>query len=283
MLRALLALFLLWPLSLTAQTLPEPLSDTISDYATILPPEVAARVTQTLTKGRTDTGVHVVLVTMERIADYGGAGQRIEDYAKKLFNQWGVGDAARDDGILILVARTDREMRIALGAGYEVMWDNAAQRVIDRHFLPAFRADDYAGGIEAGVAATFDLIATPFVAGNPPPPDPQKTWEDILPLAVFGLFATAIIGIFARSALGDALMRFKSCPSCGQRGLSRTRDILSRATRSSSGHGMMHTRCSSCGWDRSEPYTIAKQSRSSGSSSGFGGGSSSGGGASGRW
>ena len=282
--RFLLAVFLfLAPLSLAAQPLPDPLSDTISDYANLLPPETAARVTDALIKGREDTGVHVVLVTMDRIADHGGDGQRIEDYAKRLFNQWGIGDATRDDGILILIARDDREMRIALGAGYEVIWDNAAQRVIDRAFLPAFRTDDYAGGIEAGVAATFDLIAAPFAAGNSPPPDPGPSWLDILPFAIFGLFATMIVGIAARTVLGDALVRMRRCPTCGSRSLSRRRDILSRATTAQAGHGMMHTRCSACGWDKAEPYRIAQRSSSKGSSGGFGGGSSSGGGATGRW
>ncbi|MDP4033389.1 MAG: TPM domain-containing protein, partial [Pseudorhodobacter sp.] len=157
------------------------------------------------------------------------------------------------------------------------------QRVIDRAFLPAFRNDDYAGGIKAGVTATFDLIAKPFAAGATTPPEPENSWEDIAPVAIFGLIFTAFVGIALRAAFGDALVRFRACPTCGRRSLSRRRDVLSAATTSSAGHGMMHTRCNACGWDRSEPYPIAQRSSSNGSSGGFGGGSSSGGGASGRW
>ena len=268
---------------LAAQPLPDPLSDTVNDYAAILPPQAHARITETLSKGRAETGVHVVLVTMDRLAEYGGAGLRIEDYAKRLFNQWGVGDPIRNDGILILIAVDDREMRISLGAGYEVIWDNAAQRVIDRTFLPAFRDADYAGGVEAGVQATFDLIARPFAAGSTTPPEPAATWEDWAPFVIMGLIATSVIGIVARAALGDALVRLRACPSCGARRLSRRRDILRRASTSQTGQGLMHTHCSACGHDRSEPYVIPIRSAGSGSSGGFGGGSSSGGGASGRW
>jgi uncharacterized protein len=183
MLRILLLCFaLLIPHVSPAQTLPAPLTDTISDFANLLPPDVASRLTDTLTKGRETTGVHVVLVTMERIADHGGADARIEDYAKRLFNQWGIGDPARNDGILVLIARQDRDIRIALGAGYEAIWDNAAQRVIDRSFLPAFRNDDFAGGIEAGIAATFDLIAAPYAAGNPAPPIQRRIGKTLAPL-----------------------------------------------------------------------------------------------------
>lgn len=286
--RLLTTLFLLLlPFQALTQTgpaqLPDPLSDTVSDFADLLPPEVEARVADTLTKRRAATGVHVVLVTMDRIADYGGAGQRIEDYAKTLFNQWGIGDITRDDGILILVARSDREMRIALGAGYDVMWDNAAQRVIDRAFLPDFRNDNYPAGIESGVAATFDLIADPFAKGATPPPTPSSGWRDIAPFAIFGVLATGLIAFIARAKLGDALVRFKKCPTCGHRSLSRSRDVLTASTTTASGNGMMLTHCANCGWDRREPFTIPRVSSTSGSSGGFGGGSSSGGGASGRW
>ena len=282
--RLLFALVLaLWPVALVGQTLPDPLGDTVSDYADILPPDVAARVSDTLREGRDETGVHVVLVAMDRISDHGGAGQRIEDYAKRLFNQWGIGDATHKDGILILVAREDRAMRIALGAGYEVIWDNAAQRVIDRAFLPAFRNDDYAGGIETGVAATFELVARPFAKGATTPREPATTWIDLAPIAVFGLIFTALVGMATRTALGDALVRFRQCPTCGRRSLTRHRDVVQPASISTSGHGLMHTHCAACGWGKSAPYSIARLSTKSGSSGGFGGGSSSGGGATGRW
>lgn len=284
--RILCAMFLLlWPLQAVSQALPEPLTDTISDFADLLPPDTEARVTEALIAGRKETGVHVVVVTLTSLAEYGGAGQRIEDYAKTLFNQWGVGDKDRDDGIMILIARDDRAMRIALGSGYDSIWDNNAQRVIDRYFLPAFRADDYAGGIEAGVPATFDLIAAPFVAGNPPPPppEPEGDWVDFAAVGAVFAFAAVVIGTILKTALSDVLVGFKACPKCGKRHLSRHRDVLVAATRSSIGHGTVHTRCSACGYHDSATYTISRVSDNDSSSGGFGGGSSSGGGATGRW
>ncbi|WP_168219782.1 TPM domain-containing protein [Pseudotabrizicola formosa] len=284
MLRAvLLILALLAPAASLAQSLPDPLSDTVSDFAGILPPEVAVQLTDTLAAGRAETGVQVVLVTMARISDHGGAGQRIEDYAKALFNHWGIGDATRDDGILLLVAVEDRSMRIALGAGYPVIWDNAAQRVIDRHVLPDFREGDYIGGLQAGIPATFDLIARPFAAGVTPPPDPASRWQDLAPFAIFAAIAAAMIGLAARRRLGDALVRLRTCPRCGRRSLRRLREILTAPTAQSAGQGLTHTQCSACGWDRTEPVTLPRRAASKGSGGGFGGGSSSGGGATGRW
>lgn len=276
----LLCLFL--PLAAMAQSLPAPMSDRVNDFADLLPPASEARIEEMLRLGREETGVHVVVVTMERIADFGGAGQRIEDYAKTLFNAWGVGDPVRNDGILILVARQDREMRIALGSGYEVIWDNAAQRVIDRHFLPAFREDRYADGIEAGVPATFDLIARPYLAGLPPPQEAAPR-GDIVQVILGVIVALGAVSLIFRRRLGNLIYGFKTCPACGARGLERQQKILRQATTATEGAGEQHIHCRSCGMNRVEPYAIPRISKSSGSSGGFGGGSSSGGGASGRW
>ena len=280
MLRALLLAFWL-PVAAFAQGLPDPISDRVNDFADLLPPEAEARVSETLRLAREETGVQMVLVTMESTAANGGVGEPIADYAKRLFNHWGVGDAERNDGILILVARTDREMRIALGSGYPVIWDNAAQRVIDRFMLPEFREDRYAEGIELGVTGAVDLLARPFSQGAKKPvveSDPT----DWVETGLLAILVAAVFGTIFRRRIGDFVVRMKACPNCGRRTLSRSREILEHATGSMAGRGMTHIHCSSCGMDRSEEYRIARSSDSN-SDSGFGGGSSSGGGATGRW
>lgn len=166
------------PFAAAAQDYPPPGSDTVNDWAEVLPPEAEARIAASLRAARQETGVQVVLVTMARIADHGGAGQRLESYAKGLFNAWGVGDGQRNDGILVLVATEDRAMRIALGAGYDPVWDNAAQAAIDRGFLPGFRAGRMGAGIETGMDEVIARIARPFAAGQPAPA-PQEDGTDL--------------------------------------------------------------------------------------------------------
>ncbi len=137
----LLALLVWFPLAAFAQSYPEPLSDTVNDYADLLPPEAEARVVATLQAAREETGVHIVLATIISQGDYGGDA-RFADFATGWLNAWGIGDASWNDGVLILVARDDREMRIVLGGGFDVIWDGRAQRVIDTAMLPAFRDDE---------------------------------------------------------------------------------------------------------------------------------------------
>ena len=276
----LVSLFL--PFAALAQGLPDPISDRVNDFADLLPPDVEQRISQALQAHRDETGVQVVVVTMERTADYGGVGEPIPDYAKRLFNQWGVGDSSRNDGILFLVARTDREMRIALGSAYPVIWDNAAQRVIDRYMLPEFREDRYAEGIEAGVTATFDMITRPFTAGQPVPEETSEP-EDWAQIGMILLFFGGVAGLALRQRLGDLLAGLKSCPNCGRRGMVRSREVLESPGMDSAGRGMVRTHCPSCGHDKTETYRISPTRDRDSSSSGFGGGSSSGGGASGKW
>jgi uncharacterized protein len=274
-----------------AQTLPEPLTDTVSDFAEVLPPEEETRLAEDLTRIRAETGVHLVVVTMNRIDQYGGARARIEDYAKTLFNAWGIGDAARKDGILLLVAVDDKATRIALGSGYDAVYDGRAARVIDTAILPAFREGNIPQGIAAGVQSVRDRLITPFLAGKPVTltegfPEPASS----TPLWAGGIAAGAAALIFG----GRSVLRSRRrCPKCGELTLNHHDEVLTAATRRTSGNGIRHQTCQSCGYTGRQPYLIPATSgrdrdrpggggKSSGGG-GFGGGSSSGGGATGRW
>lgn len=282
--RLVIGFLLGFPFAALGQDLPAPLTDTVSDFADVLTPDTEAALTQTLRDVRDETTVHVVVVTMAHIADHGGAGQSIETYAKNLFNAWGVGDADRDDGIMVLVARDDGAMRIALGRGYGPVYDGAAQRVIDSRMLPEFRQARFEAGIVAGVDGVIEKIARPYVKNHPPPPD-ASGGAGLEGVALYGLVFGAGLLFTLRRLVGDVIARFRHCPQCGGRGLTRERSTVTGATRSASGVGSQITRCTHCSYEERATYTIPRirSGRSGGGGGGFGGGRSSGGGASGRW
>ena len=177
-------------------------------------------------------------------------------------------------------------MRIALGAGYDPVYDGLAQRVMDRDVLPRFKDGDYPAGITAAVAGVWDRIAKPFAAKTPPQDlVTDDSWILYAVFGVFGIFAGLIAVIAGQKQIGDVVTRFQRCPSCGARSQSRSRVVGLAATQSLAGHGVQTTRCASCRHETQLPYTIARISThsDSGGSSGFGGGGSSGGGATGKW
>ncbi|WP_136644603.1 TPM domain-containing protein [Tabrizicola sp. YIM 78059] len=277
-----------------AEPLPQPLSDTVSDYAGVLDDAEEGRIVRLLRQLRDETGVQMVVATMGDIADHGGAGMRLDAYAKALFNAWGVGEADRNDGILLLVVTGSREARIALGTGYDAVYDGRAARVLSTAVLPEFREGRIAGGIEGGILSVRDRLIAPFLEGQPvtltdgfgeTAADRDLSWL----LGVGGVGGIAAFGLWR-------MRNRRRCPKCGNATLQRINEVIEPAGKASYGTGIVHLTCSSCGFNERQTYTIrpgrrASSSRSltggssaSGSSrGGFGGGRSSGGGASGRW
>lgn len=83
----------------------------------------------------------------------------IAQYAVRAFDQWKVGRKGVDDGVLLVVAKDDRRVRIEVGYGLEgAIPDATSSRVIQEYLVPKFRADDYAGGITDASGALVKLI-----------------------------------------------------------------------------------------------------------------------------
>lgn len=266
----------------SGQDYPAPLSPWVSDYADLLDDTTEARLDEALQAIREDPGAEIAVVTINRRSDY-GAHASIESFATGLFNDWGIGDAVRNNGILILVAVDDREMRIELGGAYPPIWDTVAENVIDNTFLPRFREDAYQEGIERGTFATIERIAVPF-ALNLPPPEPgwRDWWAEWGPPVLFG---GAFAGFLAAFGAFVWTSSHPKCPNCGRRRTSRDRRTLEKATREQPGEAEETIVCRNCDYRSTRTYSVPYRTSSSSSSGGssFGGGSSSGGGASGRW
>ncbi|KAF1701891.1 hypothetical protein CSC70_14140 [Pseudoxanthomonas kalamensis DSM 18571] len=83
----------------------------------------------------------------------------IEQYAVRVFEQWKLGRKGVDDGVLLLVAKDDRAVRIETGYGLEgAIPDAVANRVIQEYLVPEFREGDFGGGIEAATAVLVKVI-----------------------------------------------------------------------------------------------------------------------------
>jgi len=154
-----------------AQTAYPPFLDAhVNDYAQILEASDKAELRSLLSEFQAETGVQAVVLTVNSIRDYQTGDTTIESFATNLFNSWGIGDRTRNDGILMLVAVGDREMRIELGMGYSSRYDAVAQSVIDRHMIPYFRDGDFSRGIVTGaraVVSSFNPNAPPPTATSP--------------------------------------------------------------------------------------------------------------------
>ena len=88
---------------------------------------------------KADTSIQMTIITLESQAPY-THNETLEEFATNLFNNWYIEDAARNDGILVLVLPDDRAMRIELGARYDASWNDEADRAIDPVICHLFAA-----------------------------------------------------------------------------------------------------------------------------------------------
>jgi len=146
------------------------LSGRVVDLADLLPPAAEQATTARLDALEKATGAQVVVLTIPSLD-----GEALEDYAIRVAETWKLGRKGVDDGVLFLVARDDRALRIEVGYGLEAkLPDITTKRILDELVVPHFRAGDFAGGIEAGVAA----IETVVRGGDPLPPPSQRAIGD---------------------------------------------------------------------------------------------------------
>jgi uncharacterized protein len=140
----------------------------VNDHAGLLTPADRDSVRATFVRLRQASGIHATLLTIESIHEFDTPDSTVEAFATHVFNRWGVGDSIRNDGVLMLVARGDRRVRIELGRGYDSRYDARMQKVIDGTVLPDFRDGQFADGVRDGAAAMARAVAEPFPAETGP-------------------------------------------------------------------------------------------------------------------
>jgi uncharacterized protein len=126
----------------------------VNDFANVIDSATEAAIDRALDQLEQTTSSEIAVATVDSLN-----GMSVEEYANRLFKEWGVGQAKEDNGVLVLVAPNDREMRIEVGYGLEgVLPDGLAGQVIRDDFTPRFREGDYSGGIRNGVMHLVTIV-----------------------------------------------------------------------------------------------------------------------------
>jgi uncharacterized protein len=123
-------------------------SGRVVDTANLLSPATEARVTGELAGLEKRTSDQLVVVTLPSLDN-----RPIEEVGLNLGRCWGVGQKGVDNGVLLIVARGDRKVRIEVGTGLEnLLKDEVAGQIIRGTLVPAFRENRFDEGVEAGVS-----------------------------------------------------------------------------------------------------------------------------------
>jgi uncharacterized protein len=159
--RAVLALGI-WHVALTGVARAQPptpaLTDTVNDFAHIIDSASRAEMDRRIRALRETTGDTLVVATVPTFQPYGS----IEDYAVKMFENGGrgIGDKGKDNGLLLLVAQQDRQVKIEVGYDLEsIIPDGYAGQTIREAMVPAFRAGRFGPGLLDATTRLINHIA----------------------------------------------------------------------------------------------------------------------------
>lgn len=262
----------------------------VNDTAGMLSSATVGELTGLLRDHEKATSDQVVVLTVPSLE-----GESIEEFAIRVVETWKLGTKKNDNGVLFLISRADRKLRIEVGDGLQgVLTDALSNQIIRHEVVPRFKEGDFNGGVKAGVQAILGAIAGTYTAE-----EHAASSEDFMALAVGGMIFLIVVGMFTFIALATKgfmswflyvfLMPFWLAFPYAMLGtivpfvvyvvafpilkplLHKYRPNLVAAMAASGGSSGWHSGSSSGGWS------------SGGSSFSGGGGSFSGGGSSGSW
>lgn len=180
--RASIALGCLWMLlagCVWAQVAVPELSRRVTDLTGTLGADPIAALENRLAEFETRTGSQIAVLMVPTTEP-----EDIAQFAIRVADQWKIGREKIDDGVILIVAKDDRELRIEVMYGLEgAIPDAIARRVADEVIAPYFKAGDFKGGIEAGIRQLMGLIEGESL---PPPSAPGGEGEGPFVLLVFG-------------------------------------------------------------------------------------------------
>ena len=132
------------------------LTGRIVDQANIIPAETRSAIEPKLADLEAKSGIQLVVATVTSLE-----GQEVEPYANELFRSWKLGEKAKNNGVLLLVAPNERRVRIEVGYGLEgTLTDALSKVIITNAITPRFKAGDFSGGISRGVDDIITVLTT---------------------------------------------------------------------------------------------------------------------------
>ncbi|MBU0618728.1 TPM domain-containing protein [Patescibacteria group bacterium] len=157
LLALLIAFLLLWitPFRVQAKVWPQPQGH-VNDFAQLFTPEFIQQLEVKLVDFKAQTSIEIAIATIVSLEE-----DTVENAAVEIFEQWGIGQKDKDNGILLLIAKEDRKIKIEVGYGLEsVINDAVAGRIIRDEMASAFKQDNYEQGVLLAVEALIARLET---------------------------------------------------------------------------------------------------------------------------
>jgi uncharacterized protein len=182
-----------------AQVAVPPLKARVTDLTGTLSSEQSSALEQTLAEFEKRKGAQIAVLMLPSTRP-----EEIEPFAVRVQEAWKLGRKGVDDGVLLVVAKDDRRLKIETGYGLEgVLPDAIAKRIIDQDIAPRFKQGDFYGGIRAGTDRMMRVIEGEAL----PPPAAGRAGESAqlsqhMDWIIPALILVMVVGGVLRSIFG---------------------------------------------------------------------------------
>ncbi|HOQ12829.1 MAG: hypothetical protein BWY23_01769 [Spirochaetes bacterium ADurb.Bin218] len=175
-------------IKLMAFNIPQ-LNSHVNDYGDMISAEMEATLEEKLIQLEKSDSTQIVILTVKSLEGY-----PIEEYSINVAKSWKIGQKKLDNGVLFIVSRDDRKMRIEVGYGLEgKLTDLLAGRILDLEVKPHFKAGNYDKGFESGVLAIIAAVKGEYsvsqaieVKNNESSGEDSVPWLFLLFFIIFG-------------------------------------------------------------------------------------------------
>ena len=192
------------PFAAAAADIP-PLKARVTDLTATLNAQQSSALEQALAEFETRKGAQIAVLLVPSTQP-----ETIEQYAVRVQESWKLGRKGVDDGVLLLIAKNDRKLKIEVGYGLEgILPDAIAKRIIEDDIVPRFKQGDFYGGIRAGVDRIMRVVEgeklpPPAVRTHPASPGFHADW--LIPLFFVGVFVSGILRMLVGQVASAAIV-----------------------------------------------------------------------------
>ena len=182
-----------------------PLTSRVVDEAHILSPVTVADLERKLADLEQKSGIQLVVATVSSLG-----GEEIEPYSNELFRAWKLGEAKKDNGVLLLIAPKERKIRVEVGYGLEGTLTDAVSGIIIRNAIaPRFKSGDFNAGVTRGVDDIVTALTTDSAEWKPKPTDVRaerdpSLFDALAPFLIF-LFIMFVLTRVGRRGGGNVI------------------------------------------------------------------------------
>lgn len=171
----------------------------VNDYGNMMSQETRSKIENELIAFEQSDSTQIVIVTIPSLE-----GEVLEQFSIKVAEAWKIGQKGKDNGVILLVSKQDRKIRIEVGRGLEgKLTDLMAGRIINFAINPRFKRGDFDGGFMAGAQAIIDVTRGEFKVDENQTPVRKKRSSSLPTLFIFGAIALLTLGRISR-VLGGA-------------------------------------------------------------------------------